>query len=60
MGWSHPARVYLRPSWAGMLMKTSMELAAEASSTRTLARNWSSGYTSATSLMPVRVSNSLR
>src|SRR5437773_2542211 len=40
--------MYLRPSWAGMLMNTSIELEPEVSSTRTLARNWSSGYTSAT------------
>src|SRR5215471_20043744 len=52
--------MYLRPSWAGMLMNTSMELAPEVSSTRTLARNWSSGYTSVTSFTPVSASNSFR
>src|SRR5499427_7506037 len=37
-----------------------MELAPEVSSTRTLARNWSSGYTSVTSFTPVSASNSFR
>src|SRR5215475_15040370 len=43
-----------------MLMNTSMELAPEVSSTRTLARNGSSGYTSVTSFTPVSASNSVR
>src|SRR3990172_5162189 len=60
MGWYQPARRYFNPSCAGMVMKTSMLPLPDCSSTEVFARNWSSGYTSTTSFMPVSASNSLR